>query len=149
MNITLITRLCRLHFFLKSQIKRSLLLKTLKPKRSWSLFPYFLYYLFTGQMANFDKQPKISSKQFQFIMASRFNMKELLKNTTPLLAGNDDGSNDQNAALDLSLNGNNISRKLGDNESCYSYLGPEEKIDSNEEDIDKLDQMLKKTNLRS
>ena len=50
-------------------------------------------------------------------MASSFNMGELLRNTTQLLAGNCDGINDQNGALDLSVNKRNMSRESVDTES--------------------------------
>ena len=70
-------------------------------------------------MANSDQQLKSSLKQSQSIMASSFNMGGLSRNMSQLLAGNHDGSNDQNAALDLSLNENNTSRKSADDEACY------------------------------
>ena len=55
-------------------------------------------------------------------MASSFNMGELLRNTTQLLAGNCDGLGDQNAVIDLPMNENNMSRESADNESWHSSL---------------------------
>ena len=78
------------------------------------------------------------------MMASSFNMGELLRNTTQLLAGNCDSLNEQIAAIDLSINENNMSRKSVDNESCSSSLHTDEFVDSDEEDIAELDQMLLK-----
>ena len=70
-------------------------------------------------------------------------MGELLRNTTQLLSENCDGSNDQNAALDLLINAHNMSREPVDNESCSS-LHVDEIINSIEEGISELDQMLLK-----
>ena len=95
-------------------------------------------------MANSDNQLKSSLKQSQSMMANSFNMGELLRNTTQFLAGNYEGSNDQNAALDLSLNENNVTRESINNESCCSSLRVGEITDSDEEDIAELDQMLLK-----
>ena len=85
-------------------------------------------------MANSDNQLKSSSKQSQSMMTNSFNMGELLRNTTQLLAGNYEGSDGQNAALDLSLNRNNVTRESVDNESCCSSLHFEEITESDEED---------------
>ena len=95
-------------------------------------------------MANSDNQLQSSLKQSQYMMTNSFNMGELLRNTTQLLAGNYEGSDGQNAALDLSLNENNVTRESVDNESCCSSLHVEEIIDSDEEDIAELDGMLLK-----
>ena len=64
-----------------------------------------------------------------------------MRNTAQLLAGNYEGSDGQNAALDLSLNENNVTRESVDNESCCSSLHVEEIIDSDEEDIAELDEI--------
>ena len=93
-------------------------------------------------MSNSDNQLKKSLKQSQSMMTNSFNMGELLRNTTQLLAGNYEGSDSQNAALDLSLNENNVTRESVDNESCCSSLHLEEITESDEEDIADLDQML-------
>ena len=91
-------------------------------------------------MPNSSEAKTRTLKQFQSMIDSRFNMVELLKNTTQLLAGNYDGLNDQNAAIDFSINENNMSRESVDNESCCSSLHVDEFIDSDEEDIAELDQ---------
>ena len=95
-------------------------------------------------MANSDNQLKSSLKQSQSMMTNSFNMGELLRKTTQLLARNYKGSDGQNAALDLSLNENNVTRESVDNESCCSSLHVEEIIDSDEKDIAELDGMLLK-----
>ena len=95
-------------------------------------------------MANSDNQLKSSLKQSQSMMANSFNMDELSRNTTQLLAGNYEGSDSRNVALDLSLNENNVTRESVDNESCCSFLHVEEIIDSDEEDIADLDQIFLK-----
>ena len=92
-------------------------------------------------MANPIEAHKRTLKQSQSMMASSFNMGELLRNTTQLLCTNSDG---QNAAIDLSMNENNMSRESIDNESCCSSLHVDEFADSDEEDIAELDQMLLK-----
>ena len=95
-------------------------------------------------MANSAKQPKISLKKSQSMMTSSFNMGKLLKHTALLLARNYNASKDQNVALDLFLNENNVSRESRDNESCYSTLRAKKIIDCNEKDIAELDQILSK-----
>ena len=77
-------------------------------------------------------------------MASSFNMGELLRNTTQLPAGNCDSLNDQDAAIDLSMNERNMSRESVDTESLCSSLHIDEIVYSDEEDIAELDQMLLK-----
>ena len=83
-------------------------------------------------------------KQSQSMMANSFNMKELLKDTTNLLTGNCSVSNGQNEALDLSINERNVSRVSVDTESLCSSLHVDKFVDSDEEDIAELDQMLLK-----
>ena len=95
-------------------------------------------------MANSSEGNRRILKQSQSMMASSFNMGELLRNTTQLLAGNCDGLNDQNEALDLSVNERNMSRESVDTESLCSSLHVDEIVDSDEEDIAELDQMLLK-----
>ena len=95
-------------------------------------------------MANSNNQLKSSLKQSQSMMTNSFNMGELLRNTTQLLAENYDGSDGQNVALDLLLNENNVTRDSVDNESCCSPLHVEEIIDFDGEDIAELDGMLLK-----
>ena len=90
-------------------------------------------------MANPIEAHKRTLKQSQSMMASSFNMGELLRNTTQSLWTN---SNGQNAAIDLSMNENNMSRESIDNEFCS--LQVDEFADSDEEDIAELDQMLLK-----
>ena len=95
-------------------------------------------------MASTNEAQKKTLKQSQSMMADSFNMGEFLRNTTQLLAGNYDSLNGQGEALDLSINGNNISYESVDNESSCSSLHAEEIVDSDEEDIAELDQMLSK-----
>ena len=78
------------------------------------------------------------------MMASSFNMGELLGNTTKLPTRNCDVSNGQNEALDLSIDERNVSRESVDTESIFSSLNVDELVDSDEEDIAELDQMLLK-----
>ena len=95
-------------------------------------------------MGNSSEANKGIFKQSQSMMASSFNMGELLWNTTQLLTGNCNSSNGQNEALDLSINGRNMSRESIDTESLCSSLHVNEFVDSDEEDIAELDQMLLK-----
>ena len=92
-----------------------------------------------------EAQEKIL-KQFQSMITNSFNMGELLRNMTQLLAENYDSSNGQGEALDLLINENNMSYESVDNESSCSSLHAEEIVDSDEEDIAELDQMLLKLN---
>ena len=78
------------------------------------------------------------------MMANSFNMGELLRNTTLLVNGNCNDSNDQNEVLDLSVNERNVSRELVGTKSLCSSLHVDEFVDSDEEDIPELDQMLLK-----
>ena len=95
-------------------------------------------------MANSSERNKRTFKQSQSMMSSSFNMGKLLRNTTQLLAGNCDGSKDQDAAIDLSINEKNTSHESIDTESLCSSLRVDEIVDSNDEDIAELDQMLLK-----
>ena len=94
-------------------------------------------------MANPSEGNRRILKQSQSMMASSFNMGELLRNTTQLLAGNCNVSNGQVEALDLSINERNVSRESIDTESLCSSLRVDEIVDSDDEDISDLDQMLK------
>ena len=78
------------------------------------------------------------------MMASSFNMGEYLRNTTQVSATNHHVSDEQSAALNLSLNEENARYETLDNVSCCSSLRAEEIIDSDEVDIAELDQMLLK-----
>ena len=78
------------------------------------------------------------------MMGSSFNMGELLRNTIQLLAGNCDGLNDQDAAIYLAINERIMSRESVHTESLCSSLHVDEIVDSDEEDIAELDQMLLK-----
>ena len=89
-------------------------------------------------------RPSLTLKQSQPMMASSFNISELLRNTTQLLCENYDNSNGQNAAIDFPMNENNMSHESVDNESCCFSLHVDEFVDSDEEDIAELDQMLLK-----
>ena len=71
-------------------------------------------------------------------------MGELLRNTTQLVTGNCNVSNGQNETLGLSINERNVSRESVDSESICSSLHVDEFVDSDEEDIAELDQMLLK-----
>ena len=95
-------------------------------------------------MANFSEGNRRTFKQSQSMMAGSFNMGELLRNTTQLLTGSCNVSNGQNEALDLSINERNMSRESVDTESNCSSLQVNEFVDSDEEDIAELDQMLLK-----
>ena len=78
------------------------------------------------------------------MMANSFNMGELLRDTTNLLTGNCNVLNGQNEALDLSINERNMSRESVDTESNCSSLQVDKFVDSDEEDIAELDEMLLK-----
>ena len=93
-------------------------------------------------MANSNEGNKRTFKQSQSMMASSFNMGELLRNTTQLLTGNCNVSNGQNEALDLSINERNRSRESLDTESLCSSLQVDEFVDCDEENIAEIDQML-------
>ena len=95
-------------------------------------------------MANTSEAHKRILKQSQSMMVSSFNMGELLRNMTQLLTGNHNNSIGQNEALDLSINERNMSRETLDNEFCCSSIHVDEFVDSDEEDIAELDQMLVK-----
>ena len=95
-------------------------------------------------MASTNEAQKKTVKQSQSMMANSFNMGELLRNTTQLLAGNYNSLNGQGEALNLSINENNMSYESVDNESSCSSLHAEEIVDSDEEDMAELDQMLLK-----
>ena len=95
-------------------------------------------------MANSSEANKRILKQSQSMMASSFNMGELLRNTTQLVTGNCNVSNGQNETLGLSINERNVSRESVDSESICSSLHVDEFVDSDEEDIAELDQMLLK-----
>ena len=95
-------------------------------------------------MANSSEANRRSLRRSQSMMASSFNMGELLRNNTQLLAGNWDSFNEQNAAVDLSLNEKDMSRESVDTESCCSSLRVDEFVDFDEEDIAELHQMLLK-----
>ena len=95
-------------------------------------------------MANSSEGNRRTFKQSQSMMTNSFNMGELLRDTTSLLTGNCDVSNGQNEALDLSINERNMSRESVDTESLCSSLHVDEIVDSDEEDIAELDQMLLK-----
>ena len=106
------------------------------------LFFFFINYNF--KMANTSEAYKKILKQSQSMIARSFNMGELLRNTTQLLAVNNDDSNGLNEALDLSINERNMSRESLDNEFCCSSIHVDEFVDSDEGDIAELDQMLVK-----
>ena len=95
-------------------------------------------------MANSREAHMRTFKQSQSMMASSFNIGELLRNTIQLLAGNCDSLNGQNAAIDLSIYENNVSPESVDNKSCCSSLHADEFVDSDEENIAELDELLLK-----
>ena len=95
-------------------------------------------------MANSSEGNRRTFKQSQSMMASSFNMGELLRNTTQLLARTCDGLNEQNTAIDLSLNEKNMSHESVDTESLCSSLDVDEFVDSDDKDIAELDQILLK-----
>ena len=78
------------------------------------------------------------------MMASSLNMGKLLRNTTQLLAGTCDGLNEKNTAIDLYLNEKNMSHESVDTESLCTSLHVDEFVDSDDEDIAELDQILLK-----
>ena len=77
-------------------------------------------------MASTNEAQKKALKQSQSMMTNSFNMGELLRNMTQLLAGNYDNLNGQGEAIDLSINENNMSYESVDNESSCSSLHAEE-----------------------
>ena len=80
-------------------------------------------------MANSSEGNRRILKHSQSMMASSFNMGELLRNTTQLLAGNCNVSNGQDEALDLSVNERNTSHESIDTESLCSSLRVDEIVD--------------------
>ena len=105
---------------------------------------FFFIINYNLKVANSSEANRRTFKQSQSMMASSFNMGELLRNTTQLLAGNCDGLNDQNATIDLSINETNMSHESVDTESRCSSLKVDEFVDSDEEDIAELDKILLK-----
>ena len=95
-------------------------------------------------MANQNEAGRKILKQSQSMMASSFRMAEYLRNATQALATDLHVSEEQSAALNLSLNEENATYKALYNVSCCSSLRAVEIIDSDEEDIAEFDEILLK-----
>ena len=95
-------------------------------------------------MANQNETVRKILKQSQSMIASNFNKGEHLRNTTQAAAANYHVSVEQSAALDLSINEDNAMYEALDNVSCCSSLRAVEIIDSDEEDIAELNEILLK-----